>query len=125
MKPTLSSIAILTAALASLALAACDKAEAGATTTKAGATPAKGGTAAGKPAGDQGPWAKTGVKACDDAAAKYAACLDKNPALKAKKDEEVRAKLATLKSDAENPSTKGFVAQACTMYFELKMMDCK
>jgi hypothetical protein len=122
MKPTLSSIAILTAALASLALAACDKAEAGATTTKAGATPAK---AAGKPAGDQGPWAKTGVKACDDAAAKYAACLDKNPALKAKKDEEVRAKLATLKSDAENPSTKGFVAQACTMYFELKMMDCK
>jgi hypothetical protein len=115
------------AAITSLSLAACDKSDASPkpASTSAAATPAQAGGDTKPAAASKGPWTKVGVKECDDAAAKYQACLDKKPDLKAKKDEEVRGKLDQLKADLANPQVSKFVGQQCTMYFELKMMDCK
>lgn len=121
-----TSLALLAAL--SLALTACGNSGEGGgpgSDPAKGASPAGTGAAAAPAPAQGGPLPKTGVQECDDAAEKFAACMEKNPDIKKKQEEEVRSKLEALKADAQNPQTKGFVAQTCTMFFDLKMMSCK
>jgi hypothetical protein len=131
---TLFTVAMVAAALvgcggeggeAAATSAAPKAASAKASTSAAAASTGAAAASTGAAAADDGAWIKTGNAACDAAAEKFAACLDKDAELKKKFNAEVAGKLKAIKAGLEDPATKGMQEQSCTMYFEMKQMQCK